>query len=65
MNVFRQIFHIVKVVLSGFIGIRKAKDAHAVQHVSPKAIIITAVGCGLLFILALIGLVKVMINHIQ
>lgn len=65
MNVFRQLFHTSKVILSGFIGIRKAKDAHAAQHLSPKTIIITAVACGLLLILGLIGLVKVMINHIQ
>ena len=65
MRIVGRLFHTVKIVLSGFIGIRKARDAQAAQNISPKAIIITALGCGLCLILLLILLVKVMINHIQ
>ncbi len=65
MTIFSRVFHTVKMVLSGFIGIRKAKDTQAIQNISLKAIIITALGCGLCLILLLVLLVKVMINHIQ
>lgn len=54
----------IKAVLAGFIGIRKSKHADAAQKLSPKVIILTALGCGLGLIILLVVLANVVIRQI-
>ena len=64
-NASSSLFQAIKTVLSGFIGIRKSTASQAAQKVSPRAIILTALGCGLVLILVLVTLVKVIIHYAQ
>jgi hypothetical protein len=59
------LFQAIKMVLAGFIGIRKSADSQAVQKLSPKVIVLTALGCGIGLIGLLILLVNIVIYYAQ
>jgi hypothetical protein len=59
------LFQAIKMVLAGFIGIRKSAASQAVQKLSPKMIILTALGCGIVLIGLLVTLVNLVIYYAQ
>lgn len=61
----RGLYQAIKMVLAGFIGIRKSTASQAAQKLSLKLIVLTALGCGIGLIVLLAVLVNIIIYYAQ